>query len=189
MAVLTGIALAGLALNAYGQFKQGAAAKQAGDAQRRAAESQADLLDFNATIADRQSADALERGRLDENRYRSSVRRLIGTQRTGFAGQGVEVSSGSAADVQADSAHLGELDALTIRQNAMLDAWGYRVEAYDTRQRAAIARREGVVLQEAGRAQQTAARIGAGASLLTGGASLLAARYGWGGTAPQTSTY
>src|SRR3989304_3955374 len=69
---------------------------------------------------------------------------------------------GAAADVQADAAFQGELDALTIRTNAAREAWGYQVQAEDLRTRATIAREEGVMLEAAGRERRTSAIAGAG---------------------------
>jgi len=78
----------------------------------------------------RQQARSVERaGAEQERRYRLDLERLIGTQRTAFAGQGVTLDSGSALDVQGQTAYIGELDALQIRQNAALQAWGIRSEA------------------------------------------------------------
>lgn len=177
--ILIGLVAAGTATQVVGAWKSGTAAKKAGEAQRRVAESQAELLDYNASVADLQAQDAIDRGRLDENRYRSQIRGLIGSQRAGYAAQGVSVAEGSPADVQADTAFLGELDALTLRQNAMREAWGYQVQAYDTRGRAEIARREGVVLEQTGLAQQGAARWAAFGAAASGAGNLALMRYGF----------
>ncbi len=183
MGLITGIAL-GLAVasattKAVGAWKAGTAAKKAGQAQKRAADSQAELLDFNANVADLQAKDAVERGAEEEAKFRSGIQVLIGSQRAGFAAGNIDVGGGSAVDVQADTAFLGEMDALTIRSNATREAWGYQVQAYDTRKRAEITRKEGVMLEAAGNANQTAARIGAVGGVLGAGGSLLEARYGF----------
>jgi hypothetical protein len=181
-AIALGAALGGTALSVVGQVKAGNAAKRAGEAQQRAANSQADLADYNAAVAEVQAQDAIARGAEDESRFRQGVRTLIGSQRAGFAAGNVDVGFGSAVDVQADAAMLGELDALTIRTNAAREAWGYKVQAEDLRRRGQIARKEGVMFNEAGRTNQSAARWGAGGTLLNTGASLLEARYGFGVT-------
>lgn len=164
-----GISAIGTALSARGQLRAGAAAREAG-------ELEAWRLQYNARIAELQAADAVERGAEAESRFRTSVRGLIGRQRAAFAASGVNLSSGSPADVQADAAELGELDALTIRSNAAREAWGYGVQATDYRLQAEAARRTG-------RSAQTAGRIGAATTILGTGASLLLSRYGW-----ETST-
>lgn len=174
------LTIASMAAQAWGAKKAGDASTEAGEAQRRAAESLADLSDYNAQVAELQAQDAITRGADEEARFRTSVRGLIGSQRAGFAAGNIDVGSGSAVDVQADAAFLGELDALQIRTNARREAWGYQVEAEDLRRRGEIARKEGVYAERAGRTTATAGYWGAGGSILASGASLLKERYGYG---------
>jgi hypothetical protein len=198
------ISLAGMAVSAYGQYKAGQSAKKAGEAaetaakevgkaEQRAAYDQAGLADYNAQVADLQAADATARGQEEASRYRVGVRGMIGSQRAGFAGAGVEVGFGSAVDVQADAAFLGELDALTIRTNAAREAWGFQVQSEDLRRRAAIARKEGDYAAEtgivrgaadraAGNAASTASKFAIASTLIGGGSSLLSQRYGFAST-------
>jgi hypothetical protein len=179
MAAFTAIALAGLALQGFSAYKAGKAQKAAGTAQRQAAESQAGLADYNAQVADLQAQDAIDRGGEAESRYRTQIKGVIGAQRAGFAASNVDVSFGSAVDVQADAAFLGELDALQIRTNAGREAWGYKVQAEDYRKRAEIARKEGVYLEKAGGQAATATYLQGASTILSGGASLLQQRYGF----------
>jgi hypothetical protein len=150
--IMIGLAAGGTAISAIGQIKGGNAAKSQGD--------------FNAAVAEQQAQDALARGTQDEERFRQGVRTLIGSQRASFAGQGVDVGTGSAADVQADAAYLGELDANTIRQNAARTAAGFKVQAENYRM--------------GGSNAQTAGYFGAASTVLGTAGSLLAAKYGWG---------
>lgn len=180
MALATTLAIIGIAsagFSAYQQVRAGKQAKEAGKIERQAAEAQAELTDYNAEVAELQAQDALERGGDEENRFRMMVRGAIGAQRAGFAAGNIAVGFGSAVDVQADAAFLGELDALQIRQNAAREAWGFKVEATDLRRRADIARKEGVMLEKAGGQRATQAYIGAGSTLLSAGSSLLEQRY------------
>lgn len=179
-AIALGLALAGTATSIYGQVKAGKAAKKEGELQQEAAESQADLSDYNGAIADLQAKDALQRGDIEANRFRARTRALVGEERTGFAAGNVDVGFGSALDVQEDAAFLGELDALTVRTNAAREAWGYRVEATDQRNRAEIQRKEGANAKEAGKQRQSAANWGAAGTAFSSGSSLLESRYGFG---------
>lgn len=193
MGVMSGIAIGSLIFSAVQQYRQAGAAKKAGEADQRAFEATAEVreseaaqFDFNAQVAELQAQDALGRGQDEESRFRTSVRGLLGSQRAGFGGQGVDVGFGSAADVQADAAYLGELDALQIRTNAQREAWGLEVQAEDLRAGAATARKGAAAARlggesaaAAGRAGQSAGRWQAGATLLGGTSSLLLARYGW----------
>lgn len=119
-------------------------------AQRRAAtgaEAQGNyegaVADQNAGLADAQATDALARGAQAESRHRGGVRQLVGSQRAALAASGVDIGTGSAADVQADAASLGEFDALTIRNNARREAYGFQVDAANARARGAMARTAG----------------------------------------------
>lgn len=180
-AIVASLALSagGTALTMYGQRKAGQSAAQAGIDQKKASDSQADLADYNAKVADLQGKDAVERGALDESKFRAHVRGQIGSQRTGFAAQGVDVGFGSPVDAQADTAYLGELDALTIRNNAAREAWGFQVQATDLRARADIARKTGVYQEKAGQANQSAYQTASWGTLLGGGASLFSQSYGF----------
>lgn len=171
---------ASLATSAYSQWKAGKAEKKAGEAEQRAAESQAHLTEYNAAVAELQAHDALERGEIEANKFRTRTRGLVGEQRAGIAAGNIDVGYGSAVDVQADAAFLGELDALTITTNAAREAWGFRVQASDLEQQAEIIRKEGVNALAAGKQRQSAQRIGAIGTVLAGGASLMEARYGFG---------
>ena len=175
-AILAG---ASAAMKAVGDWKSGSAAARAGEAQQRVAESQAGLSEYNAQVADLQAQDAIERGAEDESRFRTGVRNMVGKQRTGFAGAGIDVSYGTPVDVVADTAFMGELDARTIRTNAVREAWGFQVQGEDLRERARIARMEGAQALEAGKAARTAARIGAVAGIAGGAANIYAARAGF----------
>ena len=110
---------------------------------------------YNAVIAEQQAQDAIARGEQAEGIQRINVKRLIGAQRAAYGAQGVEVDSGSALDVQKDTAAMGELDAIIIRNNAAREAWGYRAQAQDLLYR--------------GRLAKTAASAEAGQTLLAGG--------------------
>jgi hypothetical protein len=92
---------------------------------------QQQMFDQNAKFAKLQADDAIARGAHAEMIRRRGTERVIGAQRVGFAAQHVDVNTGSALDVQADAAYLGELDVVTIRNNAAKEAYGYKVEAYN----------------------------------------------------------
>lgn len=175
---MTAIAIGALAVNAYSTYRAGKAAKKAGEAGQTAANSQADLSDYNAAVATLQADDAVARGAQEEARFRTGVRGMIGSQRAGFAAGNIDVGSGSAVDVQADTAFLGELDALQIRTNARREAWGYKVQAEDLHKRAEIARKTGVMLEATGRENAKSAYLSGATSLVTGAANLYQAKYG-----------
>jgi hypothetical protein len=174
------------ALLAYSLIATGAgtamsvrAAKKAGQAAEASANAEANLDDYNASVADLQALDAAERGAIEASRYRQQVRGIIGAQRASYAGQGVDVSSGTPAAVQADTAAIGEMDALQLESNAKREAWGYQVQAYDSRMRGLYARLEGVNARKAGNAQAMANLVGGIGTGLSQGINYRAARYGF----------
>lgn len=110
------------------------AALSAGNAysQSQAISSQADyrtrIAALNSRNSELRAKDAIERGEEAAGRHKTQVRKLIGAQRAALAAQGIDVNSGSAMEVQNDTAKLGELDAMTIRNNAWREAMGYRMQ-------------------------------------------------------------
>jgi hypothetical protein len=187
-ALAIGLGVAGIGMNAIGQVKQGKAAKAAGKAQQEVMESEAQLAEYNADVARLQAKDAVNRGVEQEGVYRQQIQQVIGRQRAGFAAGNIDVGTGSAVDVTADAAYIGEVDALTIRTNATREAWGFEVQKVDLLKRAQIARKGGAMAAAAGRAEATAHYIGAAGSVATGAGSLLAAKYGFGDSGGYNDT-
>ena len=107
-------------------------------AQRNQAQYQARVAENNAITANRLAEDSIQRGRIEEQRNRQQTRQLQGRQTAALAASGVDVQSGSALDVISDTAALGEIDALTIRDNASREAWQRRVQAQEFTQQGAL---------------------------------------------------
>ena len=82
----------------------------------------------NRRLAEAQANDALLRGTKDEARYRRQIALVAGQQRAAFGSRNV-ARSGTALDLLGDTAQIGAEDALTIRNNAAREAWGYRNQA------------------------------------------------------------
>jgi len=114
-----GLQAAGLAFSAFSSYNQA-------QGQKEAAEYQASVARNNAQIAEWQAQDAIRRGEDEETRQRMRTAQLKGTQRASMAANGIDISEGSAAQIQADTDWMGEQDALTIRDNAKRTAWGWR---------------------------------------------------------------
>lgn len=146
-AIAVGSAVAGGGLGLYGSAKQAHAMRKQGDYQK-------DMYDFNSKIANVQAKDAIYRGDKEAKQYVAKAQQAVGTQRATLAAQGVDVSSGSALDIQEETAGQGALGALTIRNNAWREAWGYKVQSENYAQQGFLARE--------------AAQSGARATMLTG---------------------
>lgn len=114
--------------------------RNAGAAARAEGDFQAGVLGLNADLADRAAEDAILRGNEAANRSRAGTRALAGAQRATLAAQGIDINSGTALDLQSETQDLGELDILTISNNAQREAYGFKVEAFNDRQQAKLAR-------------------------------------------------
>jgi hypothetical protein len=185
MAAFTAIAVGSTLFSAYQQIRAGRAEKKIGQLQNESAQSEAAVLEYNAKVADLQAQDAIARGNEEENRYRTQVRGLVGSQRVAGAASNVDVGFGSALDVQVDTARQGELDALTIRNNAAREAWGYSVQAEDTRMRAQIVRKGGKNAIAAAGSRANQAYLGAAGTILGGAANLYKGRSTGGKALPS----
>ena len=73
------------------------------------------------------SEDTLSRGEEKAAKIYKGSRELKGKQRASYAGQGVQVDSGSAGQVQAESEAIGTVDYQRAKTNAWREAWGYQV--------------------------------------------------------------
>ena len=97
----------------------------------------------NAAVSDQAAADSIRTGATNADTKRIETRGFIGSQRAGFAANGIDVNTGSAGLVQDDTAQFGELDALTIMNNAAREAYGYKTQAVDQRQQGKLAKYKG----------------------------------------------
>jgi hypothetical protein len=162
----------GIALSAYQGVSGYETAQRRASASSAAGQYQKTISNENARLAMGNAKDATQRGQLEEQRSRLETRQQIGSTRAGLAAQGVDVGSGSSADVQASEAGIGELDALTIRNNAAREAYGYQVEAaQDTR--------EGRLAQFSGDAAASGYRAQGVSTLLTGLGNTAARAYSY----------
>lgn len=131
------VAVAGLAMQAYAGHQQAVA-------QKEAANYSAAVDQNNAKLADYKAETVARIGSVEEERQRAKVRQMIGSQRAAFASNGLDLSEGTPLDVVSETAGTGIEDALTIRANAMREAWGYRQEATDLRSSATFKKVSGI---------------------------------------------
>lgn len=141
-------------------------AYQQGRAQKAIYKANAAIARVNEEMSIRQAEDAIKRGQETEVRYRGNVKKVLGRQRAALAAQGIDISSGSAMDVQTETTNIGELDALTIKNNAMREAFGYKIQGLGFGMQGAQYGMQGnLAMQEA--------RFNATQTLLTGGIKAL----------------
>lgn len=97
--------------------------------QKKELNQQAKDLQTNALSLRRAAADAKKRGRYEADLQRIKTQQDIGTQRAAQAAGGGEINTDTNALMQQDTAQFGELDALTIANNAAREAYGYETQA------------------------------------------------------------
>lgn len=117
------------------------------------------MAEYDAKQLDDMAVDAINRGEGEAQRVGKEGRRIQGEQRSGFAGQGIDVGVGTAADLQLETLDLNARDMRTVRLNAMEEARGIRTQAATTRAN--------------GRMGARAATNQAAGTLLTGGAQAI----------------
>lgn len=168
--------LAGASVGAYGAI-------ESSQAQSNAASYQAQVSENNSKIATQNANYATAAGEAQVTQQQLKTAATVGGIRASEAASGLDVNSGSDLDVQSSAKELGELDALTIRNAAAKQAYGYQVQSTSD-----VASGQ---LQEASASQDlTAGMFGATGSVL-GGASSSANSYArflqnsGGGTAPN----
>jgi len=92
-------------------------------------EFQQSQYEFNRKIGEYKAEEAIKMGEEEVTRHKRQVKQMIGSQRVALAAQGIEIESGSALDIQAETAMLGAMDEITIRNNALRSALGYKMGA------------------------------------------------------------
>lgn len=163
MAAFSTIALAGLtAAQGIGQF---AAQRKNARAVERSGAYEQQQAEINARLQLEQAREARQQGAFAATRIQAVGRNMVGSQRARLAAQGLDTTSGSALDLQDESRTLSDLDAMSIRSQAALEAWGFEVSALDTRSRGAMAATAAGNTADAMRTQSWGTLLTTGASL------------------------
>ncbi len=113
--VYLGIAAAGTAVSVAGSYRQGKAAEK--------------MYDYQSGMAQRSAEQTREAGSVAAKQHRVKAAQAAGAQRAAMGGAGVDVNTGSLLAAQEDTARMGEMDALTIRQNYQRQAWAKAADA------------------------------------------------------------
>ena len=113
-AISLGTTLAGGALSAVGAINQASAARQ--------------VAANNAKMAEWSAQDAIRRGENEAESVRRKGAALKSTQRAVMAGKGLDISYGTAADIQDQTDFFAESDVATTRTNARREAWNLRAQ-------------------------------------------------------------
>lgn len=122
--------LAVTAVSSYSQIKQG--------------QDQQDINNAQASAVDDQAQRANEAGSIAEQSHRGKVQKIIGSQTAAAGASGADVASGSFGDVMDETAVFGEMDAQTIRMNALRESWGLKTQAQGLRYQGKAAKAQGM---------------------------------------------
>lgn len=125
---------------------------------------QAQIAGNNAAIATRNSITATQAGDTAATQVGLKTRAIVGSTKAIQGASGLDVNAGSAPDVRASEAEIGQYDALMAKSNAARAAYGYQEEAATQ-----------LAQRKLDKAQATQAEVGgvinAGASLFGGQAT------------------
>jgi len=156
----------GSAITAGAQFFSAFAQSEAIRAEGMIASAQAEFdatqNEINARFAEVRATEIIEQGDEDAREYQKKVKQTVGSQRAALAAQGIEVETGTALELQLETAEQGALDVETIKNNAWRQSFGYEQEAVSQRFQAAMTR-------TAGRFQKTQSQAAARQTLVAGG--------------------
>lgn len=129
---------------------------------------QADIADTNARISELAAQSTLLQGHQQIGALTLRAGQLKSSQRAAMAANGIDLGVGSAAEVQASTDVMKEIDKNTVEANAVRSAWGYRTQAVSQQGEAAIKRAS---------ASGISPNSTAGASMLGGAASVASSWY------------
>ena len=121
MAIPVAIALIGSAVSAYGQMQSAKAANRQADYQSQVAANNAATAEMEAQYAEQQ-------GEKNAEAQRRKTAVMIGAQRARMGASGATADTGSFLDIELDTAKMGELDALALREEGQLAAWRARTQ-------------------------------------------------------------
>jgi hypothetical protein len=158
------IPVAALAVSAIGTGVAAYGTIQSGNAQKAAADYQAQVAQNNAAIASMNANAATQTGNTQLQAEEEQAAQHQGMIRAVMGAGGIDLNSGSALRNQEGVAQVDQLNEATITSNAARSAWNYRNQGADY---SATANLETMQGQQA----ETAGMMGAFSSMLSGAGS------------------
>lgn len=141
------VALAMMAVSAV----MGAASKQqAADATKKAETYKAAVARNNEIVAEQNAKYAEQKGQAGEEVKRQKTAQMIGQERAHMGASGLTVESESGVRLYGDTAQMGEIDALTIRNNSAREAYGWRSQGVNYEAEARLDEMRAKQAEEAG---------------------------------------
>lgn len=137
------IATASMAAMFAGGAISAVGALQEGKAQEGAAKYNAAVGEQNALIAERNASLAAQSAEARAGMEGMKGKAQLGAIRAQQGASGIQTNTGSALQVQESAADLSRMDALTVRSNAIREAYGYQTKAVSDRAQATLDRYQG----------------------------------------------
>ncbi len=160
-ALSLGMQAAGAVSGAIGSFYSAKSTK-------RQLQFEASMADINARISELGARSALDQGQKEIASLTTQAGRLKSSQRAAMAANGVDLGEGNAAELQASTDIMKEIDKNTLEANAVKNAWGYRTQGANY-QSEAIAKR--------GTASGISPLMAGASSMLTGAGQVASSWY------------
>lgn len=120
-AIAIAASIAGTAISAMGAIQQANATASAERYNEQVARN-------NAQTAEANQHDAMRRAQGEIDKVRLKQGQLAGKQTVAMAANGVDLASGSPLDILGDTAMMGEMDALTAKNNSDREARNFEVQ-------------------------------------------------------------
>jgi DNA gyrase/topoisomerase IV subunit A len=108
--------------------------------QKTAMKLQARMDELNARMAEGQARDVLRQGERAEQAVRMKGAQVKSAQRVAMGASGVDLASDTAVALQTSTDVLNEIDANTVKANALRAAWGHRMDAVTYKGQARVGR-------------------------------------------------
>lgn len=117
----------GMVMSAVGELNAGRAAASGDRYKARVAANNAAIAEANAKYAE-------QKGIAKEGVVREKGAQILGEQRAAFGANNIDAGSGSAVRLQSDTGRIAEVEALSVRDAAAREAYGWRARelAYKT---------------------------------------------------------
>lgn len=132
--------------------------------QREQGKYQKGVADYNARVSENEAQETINAGTERENIHRRKTAELLSKQRAQLGAANVDLSSGSALQLQQDTVTLGEADALRIRSN-----FDKRSDALNTR--ATLTRSDGEFAESAGKSAAVGTLLSGASKMIDTGVS------------------
>lgn len=111
-------------------------AKRTADAIKRQAQFNAQQAEYNAQLVELQKGELLAQVDNDVDRRQREVKRILGSQKTVLAAQGIEVEGELGEIFEADERQIALEDVQAIKNNGWRSALGLEMQAQDLRTQA-----------------------------------------------------